>query len=106
MHMTRAPVKGLGKGVRNVNVCVRTLTRVSSAYTSPLQAGKGAQMLRKLALFVFLLLLPSLTVPALAQVQSGSIFVKIVDEQGAALPGVTVTVTSPVLPRPLTGVTD
>jgi hypothetical protein len=39
-------------------------------------------------------------------VQTGSVIEKAVDESGAAMPGVTVTLTSPVLPRPLTGVTD
>jgi hypothetical protein len=63
-------------------------------------------MLRKLALFVSLLMLPALATPVVAQVQSGSIFVKVVDDQGAAIPGVTVTLTSPVLPRPIVGVTD
>ena len=43
---------------------------------------------------------------ASAQVQSGTIYVKAVDEQGSAVPGATVTLTSPVLPRPLTAVTD
>ena len=55
-----------------------------------------------------ILLLCCLALPssAAAQVQAGSIFVRAVDEQGASMPGVTVTVTSPVLPRPLVGVTD
>lgn len=44
--------------------------------------------------------------PAWAQVQTGSIFVKVVDDQGAVLPGVSVTLTSPVLPRAIEGVTD
>jgi len=44
--------------------------------------------------------------PAWAQVQTGSIFVKAVDEQGAAVPGAALTLTGTVLPRPLTGVTD
>lgn len=35
--------------------------------------------------------------PALAQVQTGSILVKVVDEQGAVVPGVTVTINSPAL---------
>jgi Carboxypeptidase regulatory-like domain/TonB-dependent Receptor Plug Domain len=35
--------------------------------------------------------------PAAAQVQTGSIFVKAIDEQGAMVPGVTVTISSPVL---------
>jgi len=55
----------------------------------------------------FLLVLSVLPVPsAWAQVQTGSIFVKVSDEQGGALPGVTVTLTSPVLPRAIEGVTD
>jgi len=45
--------------------------------------------------------------PALAQVQTGSILVKAVDEQGAVAPGVTVTISSPVLVAgSMTGVTD
>jgi hypothetical protein len=44
--------------------------------------------------------------PASAQVQTGTIYVKAIDEQGSAVPGANVTLTSPVLPRPLTGVTD
>lgn len=43
---------------------------------------------------------------ASAQVQTGSVFVKTVDEQGASVPGATITLTSPVLPSPLTAVTD
>lgn len=66
-------------------------------------------MVRKSVLLAILLVLPlvaATAVPAAAQVQSGSIFVTVVDDQGAALPGVTITVTSPVLPRPLVSVTD
>jgi hypothetical protein len=64
-------------------------------------------MLRKLGLIGILLVLSAAVgTPAWAQVQTGSIFVKVTDEQGAAVPGVTLTVTSPVLPRPLTAVTD
>ena len=37
--------------------------------------------------------------PAWAQIQTGSIFVKAADEQGAAVPGATITLTSPVLPQ-------
>ena len=45
--------------------------------------------------------------PALAQVQTGSILVKTLDDQGALVPGVTVTITSPVLVSgSVTGVTD
>ncbi|HET7217629.1 MAG TPA: carboxypeptidase-like regulatory domain-containing protein, partial [Vicinamibacterales bacterium] len=43
---------------------------------------------------------------ARAQVQTGSIVVKATDDQGAVVPGVTVTISSPILPRELTGVTD
>lgn len=64
-------------------------------------------MIRKLGLIGILLVLSvGLAAPAWAQVQSGSIFVKATDEQGAAVPGATVTLTSPVLARPLTAVTD
>src|SRR5437762_5706803 len=45
--------------------------------------------------------------PALAQVQTGSIFVRAVDQQGAVTPGVTITISSPVLVGgSMTGVTD
>src|SRR6478735_2910003 len=44
--------------------------------------------------------------PARAQIQTGSLVVKAVDEQGALMPGATVTVTSPALPREMVGVTD
>jgi len=50
----------------------------------------------------------SLTVSttAWAQIQTGSIFIKATDEQSAAVPGATITLTSPVLPQAVTGVTD
>jgi hypothetical protein len=41
-----------------------------------------------------------------AQVQTGSISVKAVDDQGAVVPGATVSITSAVLPKEITGVTD
>jgi hypothetical protein len=41
-----------------------------------------------------------------AQIQTGSISVKAVDEQGAVIPGVSVTLSSTVLPTEMTGVTD
>src|SRR4029079_13285625 len=44
--------------------------------------------------------------PAFAQVQTGSLSVKAADQQGAMMPGVTVSITSPVLPRAIDGVTD
>src|SRR5262249_39592427 len=45
-------------------------------------------------------------IPAFAQVQTGSLSIKAVDEQGAMMPGATVTITSPVLPRGIEGITD
>jgi Carboxypeptidase regulatory-like domain/TonB-dependent Receptor Plug Domain len=48
-----------------------------------------------------------LAAPALAQVQTGSILVRASDEQGAVVPGVTITISSPVLVAgTMTGVTD
>jgi len=45
--------------------------------------------------------------PAGAQVQTGSILVRVSDEQGSAVPGVAVTLTSPVLVSgTMSGVTD
>ena len=53
------------------------------------------------------LVLLTAAVPAMAQVQTGSILVRAVDEQGAVMPGVTVTITSSVLVAgSMTGVTD
>lgn len=46
-------------------------------------------------------------VPVLAQVQTGSILVRVTDPQGGAVPGVTITLSSPVLVAgSMTGVTD
>ena len=44
-------------------------------------------------------------VPAAAQTQTGEIVGRVVDGSGAALPGVTVTASSPVLLQPLTAQT-
>ena len=45
--------------------------------------------------------------PVFAQVQTGSILVKVTDQQGGAIPGVSVTLSSPVLVAgTMTGVTD
>ena len=64
-------------------------------------------MVRKLGLIGILLVLSlGLSAPAWAQSQGGSIFVKSADEQGAAVPGATITITGPVLPAAVTGVTD
>ncbi len=47
------------------------------------------------------------TAPVLAQIQTGSILVRATDEQGALTPGVTVTISSPVLiSGTMVGVTD
>jgi hypothetical protein len=56
-------------------------------------------------LCVPLILAASATV-SFAQIQTGSIVVKAADEQGAIVPGATVTITSSVLPRELVGTTD
>jgi hypothetical protein len=49
----------------------------------------------------------ALAVPAAAQIQTGSILVKASDPQNAVMPGVTVTISSPVLVSgTMTGVTD
>jgi hypothetical protein len=45
-------------------------------------------------------------VAASAQIQTGNISVKAVDDQGAVMPGATVTITGAVLPRALEGTTD
>ncbi len=53
-----------------------------------------------------LLVAGALATPALAQVQTGSILVKAIDEKGGVVPGVTITISSPVLVTPATGSTD
>ena len=61
--------------------------------------------MRRLCLVSTLLALV-VPVPSFAQFQTGSILVKIADEQGGSIPGATVTLTSSALVNPLTGVTD
>src|SRR5438045_9757344 len=57
--------------------------------------------------FVLRLTCVAAAIPARAQVQTGSILVKAVDQQGAVVPGVTITITSPVLVSgSMTAVTD
>ena len=52
-------------------------------------------------------LMPVAALPAAAQMQTGSILVRVTDEQGAAVPGVNITLTSPVLVAgTMSGVTD
>jgi hypothetical protein len=64
-------------------------------------------MARKFGLIPALFVLLSVLVPRAAHAQAtGSIVVKAIDQQGAVIPGATVSITSPVLPAPLTGVTD
>ncbi|HUL72937.1 MAG TPA: carboxypeptidase regulatory-like domain-containing protein [Vicinamibacterales bacterium] len=62
---------------------------------------------RKLGLIGILLVVSlAFAAPAFAQIQNGSLFIKAADEQGAAVPGASVTITAPVLPAAITGVTD
>jgi hypothetical protein len=57
--------------------------------------------------FFMLMLVVGVATSAYAQVQTGSILVKASDEQNAVMPGVTVTISSPVLVAgSMTGVTD
>ena len=63
-------------------------------------------MKRIVSLFALLSALAGASV-ATAQVQTGSILIKAVDEQGAVMPGVSVTISSPVLVAgSMSGVTD
>lgn len=55
---------------------------------------------------LFALALIAGVLPAAAQVQRGSILVKAMDPDGGVLPGVTVTITSPILPGAIVGQTD
>ena len=57
-------------------------------------------------LIVVLLTAFSWTSSAFAQIQSGSILVKLADEQGGVLPGATVTITGATLLVPMVGNTD
>ena len=62
--------------------------------------------MKRVASFVAVLAL-ALASSAIAQVQTGSILVKAVDEQGAVMPGASITISSPVLVAgSMTGVTD
>jgi Carboxypeptidase regulatory-like domain/TonB-dependent Receptor Plug Domain len=60
---------------------------------------------RSIAMLVLLALFVSAP-SALAQSQTGEIFGKVTDDSGAVLPGVQVTITSPVLLQPLTATTS
>jgi hypothetical protein len=59
---------------------------------------KNLVLLSKRALVVALVLL-ALAVPALAQVQTGNLYGTVVSNDGAPLPGVTVTLTGTGAPR-------
>jgi hypothetical protein len=65
-----------------------------------------AQTRTPVRMFLLALLLFAFAAPAAAQIQTGSILVKLTDEQGGALPGATVTVTGATLLAPIVGTTD
>ena len=52
------------------------------------------------------LVVVGLAAPAAAQVQTGSILVRALDEQGAVVPGTSISISSSILPQDLTGTTD
>jgi len=61
----------------------------------------------RLVKWLVMLLSIGVAMPAIAQVQTGSILVKTVDQQGAIMPGATITISSPVLVAgTMTAVTD
>jgi hypothetical protein len=63
--------------------------------------------MKRIVSCVALLLAVAIAAPAAAQVQTGSILVRAMDDQGAMVPGVTVTISSPVLVAgSMVGVTD
>jgi len=67
----------------------------------------GGRMRLAVRLLLLVLLVIGAAAAADAQVQTGSILVKAVDQQGAVVPGVSITISSPVLVSgSMTGVTD
>ena len=63
--------------------------------------------MRQMFRFVALLIVLALASTASAQVQTGSILVRAIDQQGGLVPGVTITISSPVLVAgSMNGVTD
>src|SRR5262245_57987873 len=63
--------------------------------------------MKRLVSCVALLVATAAAAPAVAQVQTGSVLVRAIDDQGAMMPGVTVTISSPVLVAgTMTAVTD
>src|SRR5262245_5881006 len=74
--------------------------------TPPFSSARRGFMRRIPALAAWLIIV-GLAGPALAQIQTGSILVRAADEQGAVVPGVSITISSPVLVAgSMTGVTD
>src|SRR5262249_30054086 len=65
-------------------------------FSFPSYCSGGLRMKRIVSVVAALAVL-ALASTASAQVQTGSILVRAVDEQGALMPGVTITLTSPVL---------
>ena len=63
-------------------------------------------MRRKLGLLSLALALFVVPATANAQVQTGNIRVRTFDTQGLTVPGVTVSLTSSVLPQAIVGITD
>jgi Carboxypeptidase regulatory-like domain/TonB-dependent Receptor Plug Domain len=61
---------------------------------------------KRLRILCVPLILAASATASFAQIQTGSIVVRATDEQGAIVPGATVTITSSVLPRELVGTTD
>src|SRR5262245_50706930 len=53
--------------------------------------------MKRLVSCVALLVATAAAAPAVAQVQTGSVLVRAIDDQGAMMPGVSVTISSPVL---------
>ena len=61
---------------------------------------------RLIAFLAVLVLMVGVSAPAWAQNQTGEIIGKVTDESGAVLPGVQVTISSPVLLQPLSAVSS
>src|SRR4029078_12277478 len=65
------------------------------------------ESMRRIVISLAVLFSAALAMPAVAQVQTGSILVKAMDQQNAVMPGATITISSPVLVSgTMTGVTD
>jgi hypothetical protein len=62
--------------------------------------------MRRTLIFLSAAIVLSLSGRALAQVQTGSILVKAIDDQGGVVPGALIAISGPVLPQELSGTTD